>query len=130
VEGQGTMFRIGPLGRLGLALGQFPPLATLVESVSPAVVPRHDELAWGRYLALSVCSECHGADLRGNGEFAPDLRIAAAFQEGDWFALLRTGRGLGGRELDLMALVAETRFQYLTDAEIRALRAYLGTLAD
>jgi mono/diheme cytochrome c family protein len=132
LDGPTAAFVLGPMGRLGVALGQFPPLATHAAASSPARAPRDDELAWGRYLALTVCSECHGPDLRGGGGDGgpPDLRMAAAFSDEAWFALMRTGRGLGDRELGLMGRVALSRFQYLTDDEIRALRAYLATLAD
>jgi mono/diheme cytochrome c family protein len=132
LDGPTAAFVLGPMGRLGVALGQFPPLATHAAASSPARAPRDDALAWGRYVALTVCSECHGPDLRGGGGDGgpPDLRMAAAFSEEAWFALMRTGRGLGDRELGLMGRVALSRFQYLTDDEIRALHAYLGTLAD
>lgn len=131
VDGDARDFALGPLGRLGVALGQFPPLATQVAATSPTTVPRDDSLAWGRYLALSVCSECHGPDLHGGPDGgAPDLRIAAAFSDDAWRALLREGRGLGDRELGLMTNVALSRFQYLTDDEVGALHAYLATLAN
>jgi cytochrome c553 len=50
-------------------------------------------------VALTVCTECHGMDLRGA-------------QDGD-------------RKLDLMALVARGRFSHLTDEEVRELYHYL-----
>jgi mono/diheme cytochrome c family protein len=130
VDGDHTEFDLGPVGRIGVALGRFPPLATRVETRSPQKVPREDRLEWGRYLALTVCSECHGPDLRGDPEGGPDLRIAAAYSDEAWFTLMRTGRGLGDRELGLMTSVSLSRFQHLTDDEALALRAYLGTLAD
>ena len=39
--------------------------------------------------------------------------------------LLRTGKALGDRELDLMSYVARRRFTHFTDAEIQALRGFL-----
>ena len=92
----------------------------------PATTPRHDPLAWGRYLAMTACTECHGLDLRGfPGDDAPGLRVVAGYPDEAFEALLRTGRGLGDRELGLMGEVALSRFQHFTDEEIGALRAWL-----
>jgi cytochrome c553 len=89
----------------GVATIPAPNLTRVVREYSDA------ELEWGRYLVRTVCTECHGHDLRGDASGSPpDLRIAAAFDEAGWFELMRSGRGLGGRELDLMARVALSRF--------------------
>jgi len=85
----------------------------------------------GRYIAMTACTECHGNDLLGSpdGEFPP-LTIVAAYTLEDFTTLMRTGVPIGGRELDLMAVVAVGRFSYFTDAEIAALHAFLRTLVN
>ncbi len=90
-----------------------------------------DTLALGRYLAMSVCSLCHGSDLQGGeGEKGPtpSLSIVAAYTLDGFTQVLREGIGLGGRELDEM-LEASEGFKHFTDHEIAALYAYLSTLA-
>lgn len=85
--------------------------------------------SFGKYLAMTSCTECHGQDLGGSsGGESPPLAIVAAYSLEDFTTLLRTGVPIGGRELDLMARVALGRFTYLTDSEIAALHAYLKTL--
>ena len=84
----------------------------------------------GRYLATTVCTECHGDDLRGSpdGEM-PSLAIVVAYSRDDFATLMKTGTPIGGRELDLMKTVAVNRFAYFTEAEVDDLHAYLLTLA-
>lgn len=90
-----------------------------------------DPLIRGRYLALSVCTECHGTDLRGVAEDGtPDLAIAMAYSSEDFHKLMRTGVPLGGRKLGLMAEVALGRFAHFTDEEVDSVYGYLKTLAD
>lgn len=128
IDGGPRDFHLGPMGRLGIVIGMFEPLAPGITTSPAATVPRGSVEEWGEYLALTICSECHGPDLRGDPRGpAPDLTIAAAYSEEDWFRLLRTGRALGDRELDLMSSVAISRFQYMTDEEIRAVHAFLSS---
>jgi cytochrome c553 len=125
--GPAAELRVGFLGRIGLLLGEFSPLVEEipVESQTKALNDT-DEVEWGRYLALTTCSECHGWDLRGDPSGKPpNLAVAAAYSEQDWLTLLRTGKGLNGRDLGLMSQVALARFRHLTDAEARALLTYL-----
>jgi mono/diheme cytochrome c family protein len=125
--GPGREVRLGPLARLGLVLDKYQAAAQLVrgaDSLVSAYPAPGDSTAAGAYLARTVCTECHGLDLRG-GEKAPDLRIAASYSTEAFTRLLRTGKALGDRELDLMSDVARRRFTHFTDAEIQALRGYL-----
>ncbi len=90
------------------------------------------QLAEGEYLAMTMCNECHGLDVRGQTMFpppTPDLAMVAAISREDFEKLLTTGVGVGGRELGLMGLVAPDRFPELTKEEIDALYAYLSSLA-
>lgn len=85
----------------------------------------------GQYLALTVCSECHGDDLRGSPEYGvTDLVVVKAYNPEQFSSLMREGKALGDRELGLMADVAESRFAFFTDNEIVDLHAFLQTLAD
>jgi cytochrome c553 len=89
------------------------------------------EHARGRYLAQIACSECHGPDLHGVSKpqpgQPPDLAAAAAYDPAQFRALLRTGRGLGGRDLGEMTQYGPERFAGLTDEEIEQLHDYLVT---
>jgi len=133
IDGPELHMTVGPMGRVGLVLGMFKPIAPGIPAARATTVPRDHPVDWGRYLVRTTCTECHGMDLRGapgtEPGTPPDLRIAAAFDEAQWFALLRDGRGLGDRELGLMGDMAASRFQYFTDAELRAIHAYLRNLA-
>ncbi len=117
------------LGRLGLVLGKYRPEAELIphDSPPPPAVTPEEPLAHGRYLARTICTECHGSDLRGSPDGStPDLRIAAAYSPQTFARLLREGVPLDGRALGLMGRVAVGRFRYLTDAEVADLYRYLS----
>ncbi|HSJ13008.1 MAG TPA: cytochrome c [Longimicrobiales bacterium] len=133
VPGTEPQFVARPFGRLGLVLGQFRPGAVEVAEGVPAAAPpaTGGERDRGRYLAQTICTECHGADLHGDPSGSPpDLVIAAAYSDTAFHRLMREGVPLGGRELGLMKEVALSRFRHLTDAEIDALYSYLHALAD
>jgi len=127
VAGQARMVNPGPLGRLGIALGRFKPAAEYVrevEMLSDSFPAAASPVARGAYLARTVCTECHGPTLSGDGT-TPDLRIAAGYSAEQFVRLMRTGVALGERELALMSEVARSRFTHFTDEEIEALYAYL-----
>jgi cytochrome c553 len=130
-EGPATEISLGPLARLGLVLGKYNPQAELIDHDAPRLAVRDtsDHITFGKYLALTSCTECHGLDLRGNPDgSSPNLVIAATYSEEGFTRLMRTGMASGGRELRLMSDVARGRFSHLTDGEIRALHGYLSTL--
>jgi mono/diheme cytochrome c family protein len=82
--------------------------------------------AQGRHIAATVCSECHGSDLRGDPrEGGPDLAAAGAYDLVQFQRLLRTGVPPSGRDLGEMSEVARKDLHVFTDAEIAALYAYL-----
>lgn len=93
---------------------------------------RNPKLARGEYLAKTTCNECHGFDLRGQGEgdfYTPDLAMVVAYTDADFRRLMTTGEAIGGRnDLRLMSAVARDRFAAFTDGEISDLLAYLRTL--
>ncbi len=131
VDGPGRSVSVGVLGRVGLLTGQFSVGTKLVEEVTsapPVVVP--DSLVQGRYLAVTVCAECHGPNLEGDpGLAVPPLAIAASYSWPEFDTLMRTGKARGDRELPLMSGVARDRFSHFTPEEAQALFAYLQSLS-
>ena len=127
--------RYGPLARLLLQVFKHETSTILaaeyVERDHPRISPApHDPHEHGRYLAKTACTECHGKDLSGGTDgIAPPLAIALSYSAEEFATLMRTGIAKGGRELDLMKLVAEKRFSFYTDAEILALHTFLQSLA-
>jgi cytochrome c553 len=123
----------GPLGRLGLVTGKLKTAVQLVaESVPPSAATSQDaEL--GRYLAETVCAECHGTSLHGasNPDFtSADLRMVAAYSPEAFTRLLRTGTALGDRQLRIMSPYARNNLSQLTDSEISALYTYLHAMRE
>jgi cytochrome c553 len=132
VEGPGPSVSVGPLGRIGLATGKFNVAAQMIaDSVPPPAVNGEEEVR-GRYLARTICSGCHGSNLRGtsNPDFSsPSLEIVAAYSPEAFTQLLRTGEALGGRtDFATMGPYARNHLSLLTDAEIAALYSYLHAL--
>ena len=123
--------RLGPLARLGIVLKQYEPAVALVhraDSLTPTYPRPGDATAPGAYLARTSCTECHGVGLTGapvGDQTSPDLKIVAGYSSDAFTKLMRTGKGLGDRELGMMSEVARDRFTHFTDAEIGALRMYL-----
>jgi len=127
--GESRGVSIGPMGRIGLVIGMYNVVAVDVrraEEVASSYPAAGDSVAAGAYLARTVCTECHGLDLTGSPEGSPpDLRIAAGYSLEAFTHLMRTGKGLGERDLKLMSEVAQERFAHFTDAEIGELHRYL-----
>lgn len=126
-DGPATEVRIRMLGRLGVLRGEFPPQAQSIEHGAPRLgeQPHSDTLAFGQYLAATICSECHGLDLQGNPRAGtPPAFMAAAYSEEEFTRLMRTGVALGDREIGLMTRMAR-RFTHMTDHELHSLHTYL-----
>jgi mono/diheme cytochrome c family protein len=119
---------LGPLARLGLAMGQYFPAVIGIEKLAAQQKPVSTEAPTGRYLATITCSECHGLQLEGQEGFTPPLLIAKAYSIDDFRKLMSTGVGLGDRDLGLMTQVAQSRFKHMTDDEVESLHAYLQSL--
>jgi mono/diheme cytochrome c family protein len=132
--------RIGPLGRLLVALGQFPPTAAAVidhTAPRPAAPEPGITAAYGEYLVRSTCSACHGVNLNGgsvrglDGELEIALNLTpggelAGWSEAEFMTALRSGVTPGGQVL------SETMpWRYvgqMTDEELRAVWLYLQSL--
>ncbi len=128
-SGNAPETRIGLLARAAFVANQF---TTAAEDVRRAesldtTFPAPGDSTWkGAYLARTVCTECHGLDLRGDPSGKPpDLRIAALYPPGAFLHLMRTGKAPGEREMTLMSSVSRNRFSRFTDDEISALQRYL-----
>lgn len=118
------------LGRIGVVIGKFKPLATQVSpDVRRAVTTdRSNPIVLGQYLVNTACTECHGPDLHGSDiVHAPSLAVSAGYSNADFDRLLRSGVAIGGRLVGLMSEVGQTRFPALTDEEVVAVREYLRT---
>lgn len=121
--------------RWEFARGAVAPLSDWVALVPPLRVDAatSPQRARGEYLAMTMCIECHGLDLRGQTLYppaAPDLVAVAAYSRAEFEGLITTGVSRTGRELGLMALVAPDRFPELRPQEIDDLYAFLSSLAD
>ena len=122
--------KLGPLGRLGLATGEFPSQPKQVEryraEMPMAVGAQYEQ---GRRLVMVNCAECHGPALKGGepkpGLKAPDLVVAGAYDLPEFKRLMRTGVPAGNRKLEMMSEVARSDLSQYTDAEIAAIHGYL-----
>jgi mono/diheme cytochrome c family protein len=83
-----------------------------------------DAVTLGEYLTSIACTECHGVDLEG-GARTPNLVVIAAYEERDFNNLMRTGFGVGGRNLGLMSKVATLRYINFTDDEVASIYLFL-----
>jgi mono/diheme cytochrome c family protein len=131
VDGPGPSISMGPLGRIGLAVGKFKPVAKLIAETVPPPAAMSEATTYGRYLARTTCAQCHGTSLRGasNPDFtSPSLQAVAAYSPEAFTQLMRAGVALGGRNLPTMSPWAARHLSQLTDAEIAALYSYLHTM--
>jgi cytochrome c553 len=79
---------------------------------------------------MTACTECHGANLQGWPFLgSPSLAAAAAYSPQNFAHLMRTGFGLGDRDLGLMTEVGKERFSSFTEDEVTAIHAYLQEFA-
>lgn len=121
----------GPIAKAAIASGRAKsPAGFLPQFIARApaeAAPAHRE---GRRLALLVCGDCHGPDLKGyDGEGAPaNLDVAAAYDLPAFATLMRTGTRPDGSET-AMTEVARDRTSHLTAAEVAAVWRYLRARA-
>ena len=127
IDGVERELTLRALGRIGVVTQKFQPVAQQIRGDEAHQPPdRSDPLSHGRYLVMTACTECHGARLEGSEIVkAPSLLVAAAYSPDDFAKLMRTGTGLGNRELGLMGEVGRVRFASFTDPEVDAVRTYL-----
>ena len=131
-NGPETEVHFGPLGRLELLKNPLYAFAEEIARRAPWITgaEAQGEHGRGRYLAVTVCSECHGMDLNGAPDGSvPDLAIVAAYTEPAFVRLMSTGVPVGGQKLGLMGAVARERFAHLRKDEVAALYNYLRARA-
>lgn len=132
VDGYEGEFRMMPLGWYRWWAGKLPPnAAELIDhsAARPDAAVGGDPVARGRYLAESICTECHGDNGRLRVPITPDLLVAAAYSRDEFFRLMRTGVPLGERKIDYhMVDASKYRYTSMTDQEIDALYAYFRSL--
>lgn len=120
----------GPVGRFVMFAGRFPFSAELPrDAAPPATHPVGTPMAEGEYLYKAVCGHCHRLDeehLVRPGLIAPAMRpVTAGYDLAQFTHLMRTGKPIGDRKLELMSEVSTGSLSHLTDAEIGAIHAYL-----
>lgn len=121
-----TRYRL--MARLMIALGQFEVDAARVAALdSRAAAPEPGPTPeYGKYLAMTNCTECHGMRLEGGfmGQ-APTLRVTKGYSREQFGRLMEEGVAIGDRELGTMASVSRSRFNHFTEEEVDALYAFL-----
>lgn len=127
---------IGPQLARDIASGDFKDSVQQVAEMRGRAPPDiGEEHAFARFITRATCAECHGMDLRGSTENLadapprPNLRMVAAYSLDDFVVLMKTGRGIGDRELKLMGGVSRWRYSRFTENEITAVYNYLVDLA-
>lgn len=121
----------GPRARAAIVSGKAKsPAGFLQDDIAKAPPEPSRPHREGRRLALLVCGDCHGADLKGyQGDGAPpDLTIAAAYDLPAFATLLRTGRKPDGAESGMTPYSKDRLFR-MSDHEIAAIWRYLRAKA-
>ena len=128
--------KLGLNARWSIATGAERHMADWSRMVPPLRFQDHPKTAMrrGEYLAMTMCNECHGLDLRGSTNpdgYAPDLAVLAAYSDEDFRVLMKTGTAIGGRSnLNLMSMIARDRFPDLTEEELTSLLYFLRILPE
>ena len=124
VDGPGPRVALGPIGRIGLATGRFRTARQEIDALDDLPGADGERAVRGRYLARSICTECHRSTLHGdsNPSFSsPTLQIVAAYSQEDFTRLMKTGIATGDRTVGMITAIAKQHLSQLTDPEIAAL---------
>jgi mono/diheme cytochrome c family protein len=140
VDKQNPDRKVGPMGRLFMALGQFPSSAELAAARPPRAAPvtPGPTAEYGKYIASTLCILCHGDNLAGalfppgqpDAKMTPNLTPGGellVWTKDDFIKTLRTGVTPGGQKLDTQAMPTSAIGQ-MTDDELTAVYAYLKSL--
>lgn len=127
---------IGPQLAEDIASGEFRDsmewVAEMKDQAPPDLGQEHE---FARFILRATCVECHGMNLQGSAERMsdapprPDLRMVGAYAYDDFVTLMKTGKALGNRDLEMMGGVARWRYSRFTETEMNAVYAYLVELA-
>lgn len=131
------------LGKALLGAGAFGDSVLVAQNIvdnpiDPVYPPAGVTVEYGDYLVrVSGCRDCHGEELAGGRNadpsaiYAPNLTSGGemvAWNEGDFIKAIRTGVTLSGHELD-PAQMPWGHYKYFSDDELKAIWAYLDSLA-
>lgn len=127
--------RMGPRFAEAIKAGHARPESdTLARDLANPAADLGARHALGRYLARTRCGVCHSPDLSGAKEpqdgDPPNLTVAASYTREQFRTLVRTGKGIGGRELGEMSTESRKRFAKMDDAAIDAMHRYLVARAE
>lgn len=123
--------RFGPKARFDILRGETrPTIAWVAEAREKRAFDAGAAFARGRHLAETVCSECHGSDLKGRPGDTPDLTIGASYDLAGFTTLMRTGIAADGKPRGLMTEVSRGRFSHFTERDIADLHGYLVARAE
>ncbi len=121
--------RIQTLARIGVLTGEYDLDEMRADPPeSAAVIADRNQPDRARHLVQTVCSECHGLDLKGYPqEGVPPLSVARAYNDQQFLRLLHEGKTLAGTDSasGLMSEVARFRFSVLTAEEVAAIKDVL-----
>jgi mono/diheme cytochrome c family protein len=124
----------GPMGRMGVALGQFRTAIMDIDTTQARVGadPAYTTTREGEYFARMICTSCHSNTLTGDpntgGAGSPNLSNAVGYSFDEFKTLIRTGKPRTDKKLTLMGDVARGELHNLTDSELANVYAYLKSL--
>lgn len=143
VDNEVPPVRLGPLGKVLVATGQFVSSADLLDSHDAPhgalPPPAEVSLDFGRHLA-AVCTGCHGPELAGGkipggdpswlpaANLTPHADGLPGWSLGDFTTALRDGRRPDGSEIGEPMNMVTPYAQQMTDVELEALWVYLQSL--
>ena len=111
-------------------------LFDVLEAQEPITEPVHDPppgatVEYGKYLASTTCTFCHGADLKGDKEMGgTDITLLmGGWSEEHLITMMRTGVRPGGAALDPEKMPWELLSRVLDDDDVRAIYIYLRELS-
>ena len=118
------------LTKIGLIRGEVPTDAGTMDHAGPRLGARGDtsRIARGEYLSMTICTECHGMELRGQDE-TPALPKALGYTLPQFVSLMWDGRARDGRDIGLMGTTARRRFSRFRRDEIEAVWVYLQSMS-
>ncbi|HUM70977.1 MAG TPA: cytochrome c, partial [Chloroflexota bacterium] len=136
-----------PPRRLGLLARPFILLAFIMpeeeNDIMPALVIDHTTprppapepgitVAYGRYLVLLTCVECHKADLGGGRQPGEGMNITTGGNLGNWTEAefiwaIKTGRTPEGNSLNV-TYMPQNRLRHLTEEELEAIWLYIQSM--
>ncbi len=129
VDGLSRASRWGRSGASASSLGKFKTQPQIISGWRPLPAAADSLAERGRYLVQTTCTECHGAQLRGDGFMpTPDLRIVKGFSPEQFTTLMRTGVAPGNPKLPTCRRWRRSSSRNFTDPEIAAVYAYLHGL--